>query len=53
LVDGLQSVEDLMANLAAMLIVGMEAKASETTVGHVKEDLENTPQPPTWGAKCR
>jgi hypothetical protein len=45
--DGLQGVEYLMMNLLTMLIVDMEAKACGMTVGHVEEDLENTPQPPT------
>jgi hypothetical protein len=43
LADGLQSVENLTTNLATMLIVGMEAKTCETTMGHGEADLENTP----------
>jgi hypothetical protein len=51
--DGLQAIEDLMTNLATTLIVSTEAKTHETIVAHVEADLENTPQPPTWCAKCR
>jgi hypothetical protein len=51
LANGLQGVEDLMTNLATMLIVGVEAKTCEVTVGHVEANLENTPQPPTWRTK--
>jgi hypothetical protein len=51
--DGLQGIEDLTTNLATTLIVSTEAKTRKTIVAHVKADLENTPQPPTWRAKCR
>jgi hypothetical protein len=29
------------------------AKTLEARIVHVEEDLENTPQPPTWRAKYR
>jgi hypothetical protein len=42
----------MKTNLATTLIVGTEVKTCETIVAHVEEDLGNTPQPPTWRAKC-
>jgi hypothetical protein len=51
LANGFQGVEDLKTNLKTMLIVGVEAKTCGMIVCHVKADLENTPQPPTWRAK--
>jgi hypothetical protein len=30
-----------------------KAKTVMTIVTHVEADLENTPQPPTWRAKCQ
>jgi hypothetical protein len=50
---GLQGAEDLKANLAKPIEVSIEAKTRETIVTHVEADLEDTPQPPTWHAKCR
>jgi hypothetical protein len=51
--QGFQGVEDLKTTLTTGLEVGAKAKTCETIVTHVKADLENTPQPPTWRAKCR
>jgi hypothetical protein len=50
--DDLQGVEDLKTNLATTLVVGTEVKTHETIIAHVEADLENTPKPPTWRAKC-
>jgi hypothetical protein len=49
----LQGIEDLTTSLATILIDSTEAKTHETIVAQVEADLENTPQPPTWHAKCR
>jgi hypothetical protein len=38
--------------LAMALEVRTEAKTCEMIVTHVEADLEDTPQPPTWRAKC-
>jgi hypothetical protein len=35
-----------------MLDVGAEANMLKMIVSHVVADLQNTPQPPTWRAKC-
>jgi hypothetical protein len=43
LANGIQGVEHLMVNLATMLMVGMEGRAHEMTVGHIDADLEDTP----------
>jgi hypothetical protein len=51
--NGFQGIEDLKTSLAMTLIVGMEAKTCVAIAVHVEADLENTPQPPTWRAKCR
>jgi hypothetical protein len=51
--NSLQGIEDLMMRLATTLIDSTEAKAHETIITHVEAGLENTPQPPTWRAKCR
>jgi hypothetical protein len=51
--NGLQGVEDLTTSLATTLIDSTEAKTHKTIVTHVKADLENTPQPPTWRTKCQ
>jgi hypothetical protein len=49
----LKGIEDLTTSLATILIDNTEAKTHETIDTHVEADLENTPQPPTWCAKCR
>jgi hypothetical protein len=50
--NGLQAIEDLKTLSASTRIDS--AKAKMTIVAHVEADLEeNTPQPPTWRAKCR
>jgi hypothetical protein len=51
--NGLQGIEDLTTSLATTLVDNTKAKMHETIVTHVEADLENTPQPPTWRAKCR
>jgi hypothetical protein len=51
--DGLQAIKDLKACPATARIDSTKAKTVMTIVTHVKADLENdTPQPPTWRAKC-
>jgi hypothetical protein len=51
---GLQAIEDLKTLSAMARIDSTKAKMMMTIVTHVKADLEeNTPQPPTWRAKCR
>jgi hypothetical protein len=50
----LQGRKELKTTLMVGLEVGAQAKTLGTIVTHVKADLEeNTPQPPTWCAKCR
>jgi hypothetical protein len=51
--NGFQGVEDLKTSLATTPIVGTEVKTCVAIVVHVEADLENTPRPPTWCAKCR
>jgi hypothetical protein len=52
--DGLQAVEDLETFSATTRVDSTKAKTVMTIVTHVEADLEeNTPQPPTWRAKCR
>jgi hypothetical protein len=51
--DSFQGIEYSTTSLAMTLIVSTEAETHETIVAHVEADLENTPQPPTWRAKCR
>jgi hypothetical protein len=51
--NGLQAIDDLKMSSAMPLLDSTKAKTHETIVTHVKADLENTPQPPTWCAKCR
>jgi hypothetical protein len=50
--DGLQGIEDLTTSLAMTLVDSTKAKMHKTIVTHAEADLENTPQPPTWRAKC-
>jgi hypothetical protein len=51
--NGLQAIEDLKTSSATTLVDSTKAKTRETIVTRVKANLENTPQPPTWRAKCR
>jgi hypothetical protein len=52
--DGLQAIEDLKTLSATACVDGAKAKTMMTIVTHVEADLEeDTPQPPTWRAKCR
>jgi hypothetical protein len=51
--NGLQAIEDLKTSSAMTLVDSTKAKTLMTIVTHVEADLENTPQPPTWRAKCR
>jgi hypothetical protein len=52
--NGLQAIEDLETFLATTCVDSTTAKTVMTIVTHVEADLEgNTPQPPTWHAKCR
>jgi hypothetical protein len=51
--NGLQAIEDLKTSSATTLVDSTTAKTVMTIITHVKADLEeNTPQPPTWRAKC-
>jgi hypothetical protein len=52
--NGLQDIEDLKMFSATACVDSVKAKTMATIVTHVEADLEeNTPQPPTWRAKCR
>jgi hypothetical protein len=52
--NGLQAIEDLKTFSATARVDSAKAKTMTTIVTHVEEDLEeDTPQPPTWRAKCR
>jgi hypothetical protein len=52
--NGLQTIEDLKTFSATARVDSVKAKTMMTIVTHVEADLEeNTPQPPTWRAKCR
>jgi hypothetical protein len=52
--NGLQAIKDLKTLSATARIDSTKAKTVTTIVTHVEADLEeNTPQPPTWRAKCR
>jgi hypothetical protein len=54
LANGLQTIEDLEALPATTCVDSAKAKTVMTIVTHVDADLEeDTPQPPTWHAKCR
>jgi hypothetical protein len=51
--NGLQAIEDLETFSATTCVDSMTVKTVMTIVTHVKANLEgNTPQPPTWRAKC-
>jgi hypothetical protein len=52
--NGLQIIEDLKTFSATTCVDSTKAETVMTIVTHVEADLEgNTPQPPTWRAKCR
>jgi hypothetical protein len=52
--NGLQAIKDLKTISATAHVGSAKAKTAMTIVTHVEADLEeNTPQPPTWRAKCR
>jgi hypothetical protein len=52
--DGFQAIEDLKTVSATTRVDSAKAKMVMTIVTHVDADLEeDTPQPPTWRAKCR
>jgi hypothetical protein len=52
--NGLQAIENLKTCPVTARIDSAMAKTVTTIITHVKADPEeNTPQPPTWRAKCR
>jgi hypothetical protein len=51
--NGLQAIEDLKTCSATARVDSTKAKTVMTIVTHVEADLENTPHPSTWRAKCR
>jgi hypothetical protein len=52
--NGFQAIQDLKTISATARVDSAKAKMTTTIVTHVEADLgENTPQPPTWRAKCR
>jgi hypothetical protein len=52
--NGLQAIEDLKTLSATARVDSTKAKTVAMIVTPVEADLEeNTPQPPTWRAKCR
>jgi hypothetical protein len=52
--NGLQAIKDLKTFSATTCVDNEKAKTVTTIITHVKADLEeNTPQPPTWRAKCQ
>jgi hypothetical protein len=52
--DGLQAIEDLETFSSSTCVDSAKAKTVMTIITHVDADLEeDTPQPPTWRAKCR
>jgi hypothetical protein len=52
--NGLQAIEDLKTLSAMARVDSAKAKMAMMIISHVEADLkENTPQPPTWCAKCR
>jgi hypothetical protein len=51
--NGLQAIEDLKMVSATARVDSVKAKTMTMITTHVEADLEeNTPQPPTWRAKC-
>jgi hypothetical protein len=52
--NGFQAIEDLKTISTMALVDSTKAKTTTMIVTHVEADLEeDTPQPPTWRAKCR
>jgi hypothetical protein len=52
--NGFQAIKDLKTISATARIDSATAKTTMTIITHVEADLEgDTPQPPTWRAKCR
>jgi hypothetical protein len=52
--NGFQAIKDLKTISAMARVDSAKAKTMMTIVTHVEADLEeDTPQPPTWRAKCR
>jgi hypothetical protein len=52
--NGLQAIEDLETFSATTRVDSTKVETVMTIITHVEADLEeNTPQPPTWRAKCR
>jgi hypothetical protein len=52
--NGLQAIKDSKMCSVTACVDSTKAKTVMTIITHVKADLEeNTPQPPTWRAKCR
>jgi hypothetical protein len=52
--NGFQAIEDLKLFSVMAHVDSAKAKTVTMIVTHVEADLEeNTPQPPTWHAKCR
>jgi hypothetical protein len=51
--NGFQAIKDLKTISATARVDSAKAKTTRTIVTHVEADLEeDTPQPPTWHAKC-
>jgi hypothetical protein len=52
--NGFQAIKDLKTISATACVDSTKAKTTTTIVTHVEVDLEeDTPQPPTWRARCR
>jgi hypothetical protein len=52
--NGFEAIKDLKMISATARIDSAKGKTTTTIVTHVEADLEeDTPQPPTWRAKCR
>jgi hypothetical protein len=52
--NGLQAIEDLETFSTTTCVDNTKAKTVMTIITHVEADLEgNTPQPPTWRARCQ
>jgi hypothetical protein len=52
--NGLQAIKDLKMLSAMTRVDNTKAESMMTIITHVEADLEeDTPQPPTWRAKCR
>jgi hypothetical protein len=51
--NGFQAIKDLKTISATARVDSVMAKTTTTIITHVEADLEeDTPQPPTWRAKC-